>query len=272
MISILRTCLMIVAAATLLSGCRFFTGLAAKSLEVRDVTVRLEELDWQAAHFAVDVDLYNPHRFTLPIDAVDCSLSIADTANFDLGGNDVAQIGARETATLRLPLTVRHAQVADTLLTIHRGARTLPYAGELGLSLNVMGRERRVTRALQGEIPVPRAPRISIDDFDWEFRFPAGLGGTLTLDSAEETERLGPIGRLRCDLLINGQSLARLSDPEPLGAGRVAVPWSVSGLSAIGTVRQALESGARDIRLQGMLVFDAPWGPVRVPLDLALSD
>ncbi|MBN1477522.1 LEA type 2 family protein [Candidatus Sumerlaeota bacterium] len=258
----------VLALSLVLSSCSLFQQINYRPLEVEGTSFRLQELGLREATLAVAADVRNPNPFNLPIGGLDYTLNLGDMNLMDQVRHEGLTIAAGEVETIETPVSVRYGDVADLILSVAEGARTIPYSGEIGLSMERLGLERRFAIPLEGEIPVPEPPNIRIEDFDWQFALTEGLSGTVTLNAEDEVDRLGNLTQVLGNLLLNDEPLVEVTNPEVTDTGRVVVPWSMSSARAVRSVLPALRGGDFNLRYEGEMVFDAPWGPVRVPLNI----
>jgi LEA14-like dessication related protein len=254
-------------ANALLGGCSQLQSLAREAVNVRGADLRLRELGWQEATFGLVTEVENTTSVSVPVESLDYSLRLG---NLDLVTNAThagTTLAPGQPVTLETPVTIRYSDIVPLIQSLAAGAETVPYSGEVGLSLKSFGMERRIAVPLEGDVPIPSAPDIRIEDFDYEMSL-SGVRGTLTLNAAQETNRLGNIAAMVGAVTLNGDSIATLGNAPAASNGIVTVPWSISGLQAVNSARRALTSSSYDLQVLGDMTFDAPWGPVKVPLDL----
>jgi LEA14-like dessication related protein len=256
------------ALSLMLYACSLLQQIDYRPLEVEGTSFRLQELGLREATLAVGADVRNPNPFNLPIGGLDYTLSLGDMDLMNQVQHEGLTLAAGEIETIETPVTVRYGDVADMILSVADGARSIPYAGEIGLSMERFGMERRFAIPLEGEIPVPEPPNIQLEDFDWQFALTEGLSGTVTLNAEDEVDRLGNLSQVLGNLLLNDEPLVEVTNPDVTDTGRVIVPWSVSSAQAVRSVLPALRGGDFNLRYEGEMVFDAPWGPVSVPLNI----
>lgn len=263
--------LALLALVTALSGCSLFQSVVGDPVTVQGTKLRPTEFTWSQATFDLSMDLANNTGIDIPVNGIDWVVNLGDAEVFRDSMTQGQTLTARETTTINTPVTLRYVDVANLVMSLARGEKTIPYSGEIGFTAAPFGREMRRSIPLEGEIPVPSAPNIHISDIEVGSISLNGISGSVTLDASGESDRLGSIADLICNLNLNGRSVASMNGVSGSQGSQVTIPWEISGFSAVSAAREMIDNHSMDFSLLGEMTFDAPWGPVSVPLDMSFS-
>jgi len=161
---------------TITGGCVTGTAVMQRTPTVRHVATRLANTSLEGADLLFDVEMHNPNPQPLPFTSASCTLANGGqpflSATSRLAGTVPA--GGVQTVTVTVPVVFE--QVASALPGIRRGT-TVRYQASLTLESAASAAGSVIVPVeAEGELPLPLAPRLELDDVQWQ---------TLAADRAE---------------------------------------------------------------------------------------
>jgi len=266
-------CLVLAVAAAALSGCAELEGMLAQRPTASIAGARLADIGLQQSTLLFDVAVKNPYAVPLPLANLDYSLASRGQA-FMTGKADLqGTVPAQGTKTLAVPVAVSYLEMLKVLKDIRPGA-VVPYAAELGLSVNVPGAgPLRLPLKKEGEMPVPTAPEVQVTELKWD---------TLGLDKASGHAKLNVVNRNQFPVDLSkfayGLSLGDvevansvIQKPTALaasgGAGTIEIPLSFSPAKAGLGLFRMLTGGEAGYKLKGTADLGTPFGAMSLPVE-----
>lgn len=238
----------------------------------RVADARFTSLSLTGLSLAVDVEVTNTFPVPLPLLDLDWALA-TDGQPFLRGstelGGDVPASGRR---TVTLPVEVRFAELLTAITTAHAG-ETMPYAVDLGLSLDLPGSgTTRIPLRHTGTLPVPAAPRINVVSVDLEELSLQNARGVARIEVANANSFPLSLEAFSYGLTLGGARVAdgRATAPhvfEPGVAIPLEIPLDVSPISLGAALFESLTRGRARYTLGGALEVGTPFGDMEMAFE-----
>lgn len=254
-------------------GCETMQSMLADAQKptVSFKTARLENLAIDGALLAFDVEVSNPYTVALPLTDMSYMLSSAGKQFLAGKAGMAGTVPAKGTRIVTLPANVQFADALAILTTITPGS-VVPYSASLDLSVDApgVGPLTLPLRAIEGELPIPIPPLVSLTNVSWD---------SLSLDEAKATLNLNILNRnqfamglqkMHYSLTLGGHQIvstavSRSASFVAGGSGDIALPISFSprnlGLAAFNIF---IGKGSA-YNLTGDLGVTTPFGPLTLP-------
>lgn len=147
----------------LASGCSLLSDLKdTQSPKVEVVDQRVVGLSLDQVDLEVDVAVLNPNPFSVPMGALDYTLSIQDRRLLSGEQPQGTTLTRDQKVVVTFPVTLEFSEAASALGGLV-GTNELSYhlAGGMRFDVPLLG-ERRVPLETDGRFPVPQLPRVSV--------------------------------------------------------------------------------------------------------------
>ncbi|WP_114418787.1 LEA type 2 family protein [Marinospirillum perlucidum] len=148
-----------------LSGCSFLSSFyEPETPEVKVVDQRLVALNLEEARLEVDIEVFNPNQFSLPVGALDYSLTVQGHSLAQGEQNQGFSLGSKKTETLTFVVDVNLPAAVATLADLKNSNR-LDYqlSGGLVVDLPLLP-GKRLAWETSGQLPLPQRPEIRLAD------------------------------------------------------------------------------------------------------------
>lgn len=148
-----------------IAGCSLLQSgaqLAAKKPAARLTDVRVTSLGLEQINLMLDLEVRNPNAFALTSQGLDLNLAIENQSVLSLNRPDQRiNVPARSSSTVSLPLTLRFVDLYRSVSGL-RDKDSFDYAIGMALYFNlpILG-DVSVPVEWQGELPIPRLPKVS---------------------------------------------------------------------------------------------------------------
>lgn len=259
-----------------LSGCALLESLLAPSNRPTAtlVGVRITDFSLNDLTVVLDVAVKNPYSVSLPLTNID--YAFASQGQPFLKGQAALQgsIPAGQSKTFSLPAKVVFVELLKLLTRVRPGA-IIPYRATLGLSVNapVLG-TLRLPLEKDGTLPVPAPPSVSVPKVTWTNVSLAGATGVLKLRVSNPNAFAFDVAGLDYDVRLGAFQLAKggLVNAASLAAGatqELGISVSVSTAQAGLAIIQLVQGHSSAYSLGGALRIGTPFGPLRIPLNVA---
>jgi len=245
-------------------------GCAAPSAKLTGVS--FNDIDLQSMTILFDIEFTNPTSAPLPLADLDYELSSRGNSFFTGQSPLQGDVPARSTKTISLPAKITYSQILTALANVKPGS-VLPYKADLGLSIKVpvIG-TLRLPINKEGNLPVPAAPGVELEDIKWDKLTFDNAGGVFRIRMTNRNQFPIEMARMAYGLTLGKMEVAKSSlarsvslDPNG-GEGIVEVPISFSprkfGLAALGML-----TGDSSYKLGGEIDVKTPYGPMSLPFD-----
>jgi LEA14-like dessication related protein len=238
----------------------------------RVVGATLEDVSLRDATLAFDVEVTNPYSLPLPLVDVDYALSGRGKPLVSGKAPLTGTIPAGQKRTFQVPAKVTFSEVLSALRDFRPG-QVLPYTAEMGFSLDtpVLGALRLPVRK-EGELPVPTAPDVRLQQIRWEKLTLRQAKGVVELALTNRNEFSMDLREMTSQLSLSGVEVGRLDVSKAVslarsgGKGSLEIPISFSAAKVgLGLFRMLSGSGAQ-YDLTGSLDVATPYAPMRLPL------
>lgn len=144
-------------------GCSLISELSEpQAPDARIVGQRVVALNLNQVDLEVDVAVYNPNRFSVPVGALDYELKIQDHRLVSGEQHQGTTLARGEEVLVTFPVTLEFVEVASALGGLV-GTNELHYQllGGMRFDLPLLG-QRRVSLETEGRFPVPQVPRVEV--------------------------------------------------------------------------------------------------------------
>ncbi len=251
------------------SGC----SLLEQKPTARIVGANLQDVSLQDATLAFDVEISNPYSVPLPL--VDVDYSLAGRGKSLLTGKAplTGTVPAGSSRRVQVPATVVFREVFSALSDFRPGG-VLPYTAEMGFSVDapVVGRTLRLPVRKEGELPIPTAPGIRVENIRWEQLDLREARGVVTLEVTNRNQFAMDLLNMAANLKLADVQVAQttINKQLSLGAsgdtGTLEIPISFSAAKVgLGIFRMLRGSGA-NYQLDGSIDVDTPYAPMSLPI------
>ncbi|MEQ8819295.1 MAG: LEA type 2 family protein [Sumerlaeia bacterium] len=259
-----------------LSGCAEMQGVlgdVVKSAPKPSASVKgakFQDLSQQSATMLFDVEIENPYGFALPLTDVTYGLAAggSDTSVFQGAQKLTGTVPAKGTRTVELPLTIGFQELLTAVQGVRPG-QVLPYRANFDLSMtNPSGGDPiRLPIEKKGELPVPAAPEVTVEDVAWENLSLANADGVLKLKVKNTNEFAASLAQMGYDLKLSGTSVAKgsLRDAANFEAGgeqTLEIPFSVRPMDLGLAAFNMMKSGQASYDLTGDIDLGTPFAPI----------
>jgi LEA14-like dessication related protein len=258
-------------AAGVLGGCQGMSQFLDQKPGARLVKARVQNMDLQQADLAFDLEVSNPYSVPLPLTRLRYALNSGESSVASGEAQpEVTTVPAKGKANLTLPLTLKYADVMRVVGGLKPGM-LLPYEAKLDLIADAPGiGELPLNLSKSGELPVPAAPKVALNELKWQELSLNKASGVLDLSVTNTNQFPVDLGQLVGDLMLGGKSVATLKNEsklslKPQQAGALRIPFEVSP-SAMGMQLLGMLSGGEvSYGLNGSLSATTPAGPLTWP-------
>ncbi|MEM6558148.1 MAG: LEA type 2 family protein [Myxococcota bacterium] len=149
----------------LLASCAALQGLgreAFKSPEISFKDVKLRDVSLAGTTLDFEFELLNPNPVAVTFATLDYQLDI-DGSQFVKGESDKGvEMKANGSSTINVPLTVEFKELADSLLAFLKAKDSIAYRLQAGFGLKTPLGPLRLPVDVDGDAPVPKLPKISV--------------------------------------------------------------------------------------------------------------
>ena len=185
----------------------------------RVVDTRLASISFDGAELLFDVELNNPNRFGLSMDGFDYRLMIGQRSLVSGQSSQGLKIAKRGSSRVAVPVAVAFKDLRRISNDLE-GQNEIPYRIEMGFGfdLKVLGRQR-IPLAVEGRLPIPRLPKLSLDGLKIKGLNLSGADLELGIGIDNPNSFGLDLGRLNFGLDING---SRWAAGQVASAGKVA--------------------------------------------------
>ncbi|WP_404419687.1 LEA type 2 family protein [Marinospirillum sp.] len=145
------------------SGCAWLEDLFdPKAPDAKVVDQRVVFLSRERADLEVDVAVFNPNAFTVPVAALDYQVFIQNRSLLKGEQLQGQNLPSREEVTLTFPVTLEFSEIAGLVENLWT-SNQLDYriTGGIDFDLPLLG-VRRVPLETNGSFPVPQLPRVEV--------------------------------------------------------------------------------------------------------------
>ncbi|MCX7848427.1 MAG: LEA type 2 family protein [bacterium] len=235
-------------AAGMLTSCSTVSKGIVADPEVHVHGMTIEDLNFDQATLALDLNVYNPNRIAATLAGFDYSVKI-DGSEFVRGEQDrPVRVGPLTSTVVRVPFTLKFSDVFRTLSALQNKER-FQYEVECGLkfSLPVLG-PRRLPICKSGMLPVVKPPTIELRSLALSRSGMIDQQLLLTVNVRNPNTFGVTINTLSYDLVLNGRPSAqgrttKLIDVKPASESDITLPVSLDLLSAGAALADTLTSG-----------------------------
>lgn len=234
----------------LTTGCSFLekSGAWVKP-EVKVVESRLVGLTLNKAMLEVELEVYNPNRYSIALGALDFQLDLQKAKILEGKQPQGNKLAAGKSVRVILPLEVEFAELVGFVSNLS-DLNSLAYlvAGGMTFDLPAIG-PMRIPYQAKGEIPIPRIPSFKLAGVQQKR---LGLTGadlvlSVELDNPNTFDLL--VNKLHYSLALNGHSVTSGGLSEQIkvaaaGRSKVDIPISLSfGISSARAFYDMLRKG-----------------------------
>lgn len=233
---------------------------------------RIEGFSLNSLTLALDLRIDNPLSVDVPL--VDADLRLASAGAEFLSGSFPLQglVPAGGSRRVTVPVSVDLVQTLRTLSTVRPG-QVVPYRAELDLSIDVpVTGVIALPLAHEGGLPVPAAPKVSLEKFSLTDLSLQKVAGTVALKLDNPNAFAVGLDRLDVGLSLAGKRVGDLTaqaGPRIEGgqAGALELPLALAPLQLGTAVLDVLRGEQAAYALKGDLAVGTPFGVLRLPLD-----
>ena len=255
-----------------LAGCSVVDALGLQKPGAKVVGVGLDGIDLTAATLRFDVEVSNPYSAPLPLVNLDYGLASKGKAFLSGKADLQGTVPAGGKKTFSLPAKVTYKDLLAALSGVRPGS-VVPYEADLGLSVNApVAGPLRLPLKKKGQLPVPAAPDVSIEEIRWDDLTLSKAGGTIRLNVANRNQFPVELAKLAYGLNLADVKVAETAVAKPLsfaadgGAQTLEIPISLSP-SQLGLAAWNVLSGkGADYKLVGAMDVKTPFGPMNLPI------
>lgn len=252
-----------------MAGCSWRSGP-----KVKDVRIRVTDIDFDEVEIAIELDVYNPtdHELPAPDYAYRLFVDRDRRAFLDETGETSKRLPPKQTTTITLSVDIAYRKPIRRMRWLER-AGAFPYNLRGALRVRVGDSVRSLPFAHRGSLPILRAPQFT----DLQFAIPTQVSPQmqvkfhtrLTNPNAFEID----VRNLRYDISLEGDKVAGLTtESNPvIGPGQsqwVTLSVQVSAMGAMmrsGFDLKKLIKKKRRIAVRGSM--KTPYGIVRLDHD-----
>jgi len=226
------------------------------------------ELDLESATILLKWQVENPNAVGLKLATLDYRLELEGKQAVAGAAQSGISLPARGKAPLELPVRVRFADVAGVVEAIAK-KDTLGWRASGAAGIDTGMGTLEVPFSVEGKLPAPRLPRLSIAGLSVHGISLSGLTVDVKVELSNPNAFPLPLGALSYGLKLSGQEVATAATHAlaPVGAGQkaaITLPVRLTFAAAGEAARRAVAGEATDVKLEGQAGF----GSMKLPLDL----
>jgi LEA14-like dessication related protein len=234
-----------------LSGCAQLE--MKKALEHQRPTVsiadtRLTRLDFERANLAFGIEVDNPNPIPLSLAGLDYDLKLAGHSFASGKQTKQMRVDASAVSRFELPLSVAFNEVLQGIKQLE-GMQSIPYELTTGLMIDVplLGKLRYPVTT-SGEFPIPRLPRITLQQLTLERLSFSGAEIVLQLEVDNPNAFALALDKLVYDFKVNGKRWAsgnriNIGQLQNQGKSQITLPVSLNFMALGSSLYGLLNSG-----------------------------
>jgi len=255
-----------------LSGCKTAGELfgAIDKPAAKVTGARLSDLSLDGAALTFDVKISNPYAVPMPLANVDYALASGDKKMLAGKAALSGSVPSNSSTTVPIPVNVKFADVLRALSGVRPGA-VVPYTADLNFSTDVPGiGPVSLPMNHAGELPVPAAPDISIDDVKWDKVSLSEVAGEVRLMVNNPNQFDIDVRKLGYAIKLGGREIAsgKADDRVKLVAGKdaaITIPFSLSAKQAGLALFDMAKSVSASYDVRGDVELKTRFGDLSLP-------
>lgn len=152
-----------------LSGCNTIKDLAnVQKPSVRYSSMSIEDISFSDVTLIFDFDVTNPNSFGVSADQYQYEFFINGNEFVTGIQNEKFRIANNSTTTIQVPVSLTFSEVFETVSSVAR-QDSMAYRLSTEVQFDIAGLgKQRVPVSTQGELPIPKMPRIELNSFEVE--------------------------------------------------------------------------------------------------------
>lgn len=152
-----------------LSGCNTIKDLAnVQKPSVRYSSMSIEDISFSDVTLLFDFDVTNPNSFGVSADQYQYEFFINGNEFVTGIQNEKFRIANNSTTTIQVPVSLTFSEVFETVSSVAR-QDSMAYRLSTEVQFDIAGLgKQRVPVSTQGELPIPKMPRIELNSFEVE--------------------------------------------------------------------------------------------------------
>lgn len=163
----MKNALLIIVALIVTVSCSTLRDAAdVREPEVSFQDMSIDRITFNDVTLLFDFEVNNPNRFGISAEQYNYEFFINDRSFISGLQEEPLSIGRESSQTIQVPVTLSFSEIQETFSSVMR-QDSLTYAldTEVEFDLPVMG-SRRVPVRASGQLPIPKAPKITFGDFN----------------------------------------------------------------------------------------------------------
>ncbi len=126
----------------------------------------LQEFHFDSATLGMLVDIENPYVVSMPLQGLTYEIRSSGAAVAQGIVDDPGTVPARGSHTVSVPVQVVYTDLLGVLKGIQPGV-LLPYEAHVDVNVETPGGPMAIPLSRKGELPIPAAPRVSVEEFQF---------------------------------------------------------------------------------------------------------